>query len=158
MTAYTVVNSTAVDLADGVANTPAYTTATGVTLTAAQIATILTVAGAAVLKDAPSAAVKNALAASLTQYTAGVAPSTSVSVAAGVAVTDFNAAGDDVAASGVALAKGVTAAELLALAGTAGVLVFKKSTSRAEDELLRKACKVLLDGGDPGARTTAQTT
>lgn len=144
MADYTIINATASALADGVADTAAYTIDTGITLSAAELAVVVALDGVAVMQDAASAAEIAAVADLLIGGT-GAEPGVSFKVANGSSGT----------VGGVAAYKlgevTLTASELATALATAGVAVVAADTTDAGKAT---AGRVLELGKIPGHTTT----
>jgi len=147
MAAYTVINSTASALTDGVADTAAHTIETGITMTDAQLAAVAILNGVAVMQDAPTAAEKAAVGNELLGGGAGSAPGVSYIVANGSAaeLTDIDGS-TDIAVGAVATVT-LTPLQLVAAQAVEGVAMVLAS---ADSEERRKATKILRLGRDPG--------
>ena len=140
MVNYTIINSTAAELTDvnaGGTDIPAHTIQTGVALSSAELATVTALNGVAVMQDAPTAAEKKAVADEILAGGAGSAPATSVKIGNGSASTV------EAAAAYSSAEDSLTASEIIAALGTAGVLLASGASS---DEQNRKAAKALTHG------------
>lgn len=159
MVDYVIINSTAVELTNvnvGGTDVAAYTISGNVTLTDAELATVASLNGVAVMQASASAAEKAAVGNLIVQGSGAVPPTdltvgTSYKIAngSGAALTNVNAAGDDVPA-GTTLTATLTPAEAKILSGTAGVVLFPASSTDAEKAY---AAKVLELGSDPTVKT-----
>jgi len=149
MAAYTIINATASALDSGGATTAAYTIETGITLSDANLAVVAALDGVAVMQDAPTTAEKNSVG-NLIVGGSGAAPGSSYRVFnGGGALTDINAAGDDVAAYSTSATVALTAVELKAvlLAGVAA------SLATSTDEQKRKLSRIISNGALSGVVT-----
>jgi hypothetical protein len=158
MTAYDIYNGTGSELTDvngGGTDVPAGDRVDSVTLTTTELAAVLTNAGVAVLKNAGTATQLKGLIKPLVADAEGIAALTvyasgtyDIVNGTSTALTDVNAAGDDVPAYSIATAIALGPTELDLLGKTAGVILLKSGQT---DAVKHKAVKVAKLGGFPSA-------